>query len=190
MLAPRKTPCRLGAPGLLRGTVWLASCALFVSMSLPPSRALVGGVAGQRVSRAWNFAYGSNLDELTRRRRQLRPSQIQPAVAHGWELRFSLPGIPFLEPAFASLRPSRSNSISTHGVCLELGMEGWFRLLTSEGVLGAAEVNELRMRQASLEEVLDRAAKKDQDVRGYRLLPIEVQPSLATPYRALTHPER
>ncbi|CAE7202917.1 gliK [Symbiodinium natans] len=143
-------------------------------MSLPPSRALVGGVAGQRVSRAWNFAYGSNLDELTRRRRQLRPSQIQPAVAHGWELRFSLPGIPFLEPAFASLRPSRSNSISTHGVCLELGMEGWFRLLTSEGVLGAAEVNELRMRQASLEEVLDRAAKKDQDVRGYRLLPIEV----------------
>ena len=120
---------------------------------------------------AWNFAYGSNMDKFTRARRQLEPTQTLPAVADGWELWFSLPGLPFLEPAFATLRPS--SNISTHGVCLELDKESWFRLLASEGVLGAAEISDLRLRGASLEEVLEEAAKKGQDVRGYRLLPIE-----------------
>jgi len=57
---------------------------------------------------------------------------------------------------------------------LELDRESWFRLLTSEGVLGVNEVQELRFRRASLEEVLKHAAKTAQPTRGYRLLPIEV----------------
>lgn len=81
-------------------------------------------------ARAWNFAFGSNMDITTRRRRQLEVSDLQPAVAHGWELHFSLPGIPYIEPSFAALRPS---NVSTHGVCLELDRESWLRLLVSEG---------------------------------------------------------
>ena len=150
---------------------WLGALAVLLA-AFRPSRAMVAG--DKPLRHAWNFAFGSNMDKFTRMRRQQQPTQTLPAVADGWELWFSLAGVPFLEPSFATLRPSQN--ISTHGVCLELGRESWIRLLVSEGVLGAAEVNELRLRQVPLEEILDRAAKRGQAVRGYRLLPIEVQP--------------
>lgn len=91
--------------------------------------------------RAWNFAFGSNMDVSTRRRRQLAPSEIRPAVAEGWELHFSLPGIPYIEPSFAALRPG---NVSTHGVCLELDRESWLRLLVSEGGASSAKLTEIK----------------------------------------------
>eukprot|EP00438_Fugacium_kawagutii_P034160 Skav226368 [mRNA] locus=scaffold290:99093:100678:+ [translate_table: standard] len=97
----------------------MAAAVLTASPAMVPSAA-----------RAWNFAFGSNMDVSTRRRRQLEVIDLQPAVAHGWELHFSLPGIPYIEPSFAALRPS---NVSTHGVCLELDRESWLRLLVSEG---------------------------------------------------------
>ena len=151
---------------------WLSALAVLLAASYRPV-AMARVPTSKGASRALNFAFGSNMDESTRMRRQLQPTQILPAVANGWELFFSLPGVPFLEPAFATLRPA-DGSISTHGVCLDLDRESWFRLLASEGVLGAADIKELRTQGASLEEVLERAAKTGQDVvRGYRLLPIE-----------------
>lgn len=119
--------------------------------------------------RAWNFAFGSNMDVSTRRRRQLAPTEIRPAVAEGWELHFSLPGIPYIEPSFAALRPG--SNVSTHGVCLELDRESWLRLLVSEGVLGPDEANGLK--SEALQEILELAARP-RDGFGYRLLPIEV----------------
>ncbi|CAE7244661.1 aclK [Symbiodinium sp. CCMP2456] len=157
------------AVGKRRLLLWLGACAALLA-AFRPSCAMLAGDKPMR--RAWNFAFGSNMDKFTRMRRQLQPTQKLPAVADGWELWFSLAGVPFLEPSFATLRPSQN--ISTHGVCLELGRESWIRLLVSEGVFGAADINEFRMRQVPLEEILDRAAKRGQAVRGYRLLPIEV----------------
>lgn len=119
-------------------------------------------------SRAWNFAFGSNMDVSTRRRRQLEPTELQPAVAEGWEMHFSLPGIPYIEPSFAALRPS---NVSTHGVCLELDRQSWLRLLVSEGVLRPDEANGLK--SEALQEILELAARP-RDGFGYRLLPIEV----------------
>ena len=80
------------------------------------------------------------MDVSTRRRRQLAPSEIRPAVAEGWELHFSLPGIPYIEPSFAALR--RGSNVSTHGVCLELDRESWLRLLVSEGGFGLQSQSE------------------------------------------------
>ena len=119
-------------------------------------------------TRAWNFAFGSNMDVFTRRRRQLEPSRIAPGVAQGWELCFSLPGIPYIEPAFAALRPS--SNVSTHGVCLELDKESWLRLLVSEGVFRPDEME--RIQTNSLQEVLELAARPEATF-GYRLLPLE-----------------
>ncbi|CAK8988173.1 Gamma-glutamyl cyclotransferase aclK (GGCT aclK) (Aspirochlorine biosynthesis protein K) [Durusdinium trenchii] len=117
--------------------------------------------------RAWNFAFGSNMVPSTRQRRRLEPSRTVPAVVQGWELHFSLPGIPYIEPAFAALRPS---NVSTHGVCLELDKENWLRLLVSEGVFRPDEAN--AMKRASLQEVLELAAKPTATF-GYRLLPLQ-----------------
>eukprot|EP00931_Biecheleriopsis_adriatica_P064877 TRINITY_DN39555_c0_g1_i2.p1 TRINITY_DN39555_c0_g1~~TRINITY_DN39555_c0_g1_i2.p1 ORF type:complete len:256 (+),score=43.44 TRINITY_DN39555_c0_g1_i2:242-1009(+) len=109
------------------------------------------------------------MDEGTRQRRGLQPSRLVPAVAPGWELTFSLPGIPYLEPAFAALRPA---PVCCHGVCLELDAESWLRLLQTEGVLDVMKVQELRSRKASLEEVLDLAAQPRP--YGYRLAEMTV----------------
>lgn len=122
--------------------------------------------------RAWNFAFGSNMVPSTRQRRRLEPSRTVPAVVQGWELHFSLPGIPYIEPAFAALRPS---NVSTHGVCLELDKENWLRLLVSEGVFRPDEAN--AMKRASLQEVLELAAKPTATF-GYRLLPLQAMLAL------------
>ena len=119
------------------------------------------------VPRAWNFAFGSNMDVFTRRRRQLEPKRIVPATVYDWELRFSLPGLPYIEPAFAALCPM--DGVSSHGVCLELDQKSWLRLLVSEGVLRPDEVQKLQ--DTPLAEILELA--KRPATFGYRLLPIE-----------------
>ena len=69
--------CRLGL---------LVCLVASLSVYAPSETAMVGAKF------AWNFAFGSNMDVSTRRRRQLEVMDTQAAVAKGWELHFSLPG--------------------------------------------------------------------------------------------------
>ena len=124
-MVARATRVKRRNGGLCQSAVFFPlSLLLSLTIYASPSAMIAPG-------KAWNFAFGSNMDISTRNRRQLEVSQIQPAVADGWELHFSLPGIPYIEPGFAALRPS---NVSTHGLCLELDRESWLRLLVSEGV--------------------------------------------------------
>jgi len=127
---------------------------------------------------AWNLAFGANMDEGTRARRGLRPRAMIPACAPGWELVFSLAGVPFLEPAFAAVRPALPGSgVSVHGVCLQLDREGWLRLLQSEGALDGATALRLQSRKASLQDILAEAqARRPSERRGYRLQEVSVEP--------------
>lgn len=63
----------------------------------------------------WYFAYGANMhrDVLVRRRR-LRPLRSEAGTLHGYELRFDEPGLPLLEPCFASIRACSGELV--HGV--------------------------------------------------------------------------
>lgn len=126
---------------------------------------------------AWNFAYGSNLNEGVRSRRQLSPCSLVPAQVHGWELTFDLRAVPYLEPAFATLRqaPLASN-ISVHGLCLELDRDGWLRLLQSEGVLNSFQIAELKLRNAELEDILQLASVTPASGKqGYCLAQVHVE---------------
>lgn len=123
------------------------------------------------------------MDEGTRERRGLNPKAIVPARLQGWELTFSLGGVPYLEPAFAAVRPAPAEGIEVHGVCLQLDREGWLRLLQSEGVLGPSAVAALRLRAAPLPQVLAEAETRQRGLGGYRLERVEVQA-----YSAADHP--
>mmetsp|Transcript_122460 Transcript_122460/g.381233 ORF Transcript_122460/g.381233 Transcript_122460/m.381233 type:complete len:410 (+) Transcript_122460:68-1297(+) len=137
-------------------------------------------------STAWNFAYGSNLDRGTRERRGLGPRAIVPTCVKGWELAFSLAGVPYVEPAFAAVRPAPARDVEVHGVCLELDREGWLRLLESEGVLGPSSSMMARLRGDSLADILAKAQARrvgPGGAAGYRLERVEVRP-----YPAAEHP--
>jgi len=129
---------------------------------------------------AWNFAFGANMDRGTRERRGLDPAAIAPACLVGWELAFSLPGVPFAEPAFAAVRPAPTGDLQVHGVCLELDREGWLRLLQSEGVLGPSAAMAMRLRGTELPDILAEAGRARRrgpgGPAGYRLERVEVQP--------------
>ncbi|CAE8655845.1 unnamed protein product [Polarella glacialis] len=149
---------------------------------MPP---LAAPLSWPPTSSALNFAFGANLDEGTRSRRGLAPSRLLPAKVPGWELTFSLRGVPYLEPGFAALRRTEAptggaSEVCSHGLCLDLDSEGWLRLLQTEGVFSLQEAGDLRSRRASLEEVLERAQelrKPPGEARpsGYRLAPVEAE---------------
>lgn len=104
-----------------------------------------------------------------------------PAYVPGWELTFSLAGVPFLEPAFAAVRPALPGSgASVHGVCLQLDRKGWLRLLQTEGVLDGAAAVRLQSQQACLQDILAEAqARRPSKGRGYRLQEVHVEPYTA-----------
>lgn len=157
-------------------SVWIP---LLMSLWHSCFQLVVASAAGASASRtAWNFAFGSNLDQGTRDRRGLQPIQLVPARARGWELTFSLQGAPYIEPAFAALRPAPpSSGVVSHGLCLELDKEGWLRLLQTESVLDAGEASQLRLQDATLEDVFRVAEQSSRDRKGgYRLEALEVEP--------------
>ncbi|CAJ1328048.1 unnamed protein product [Effrenium voratum] len=151
------------APLRLRRETALAALGLLVALA-------GGGVTLVPGEVAWNFAFGSNMDAGTRARRRLDVKGYAPARARGWEVCFSLQGVPYLEPAFAALRRAERPGVEAHGVCLQLGREDWLKLLASEGVRLSADLAE-----APLEAVLKAAAAKPPGGFGYRLLPVEVE---------------
>lgn len=54
----------------------------------------------------WYFAYGSNMcDEVFRVRRMVTAAESVPARLPGYRLAFTLPALPFREPAMASVEP-------------------------------------------------------------------------------------
>lgn len=53
----------------------------------------------------WYFGYGSNLDSSTfLGRRQIKPLAQRTLVVPGWRLNFEIPGLPYAEPGFGSIR--------------------------------------------------------------------------------------
>lgn len=80
----------------------------------------------------WSFAFGSNLHpEVRERRCGLHPSLMVPAQLPGWRLVFDLPGVPWVEPAMASIVPAPGHAV--HGLLLRLRPEQLVALDRSEG---------------------------------------------------------
>ena len=149
MLTPARCPARAPARASFRASrrharrarrAWTttAEAASPAASSAPePIRAPPG-------SRVY-FAYGSNVNTKTMKgTRGITPSAAYPAVLPGYELVFNVPGLPFIEPAFASVRrvvtgktddaPSRFARFATetHGVAYVVTDEQWRTILRTE----------------------------------------------------------
>jgi len=78
------------------------------------------------------FAYGSNVGSKTfSSRRNMRPIRVQNGKIRDYRLTFNVAGLPFFEPAFASV--TRSEGEETHGVCYSITKEEFRYLLQTEG---------------------------------------------------------
>ena len=111
------------------------------------------------------FAYGSNVNTKTMKgTRGITPSAAYPAVLPGYELVFNVPGLPFIEPAFASVRrvvtgktddaPSRFARFATetHGVAYVVTDEQWRTILRTETSYVREDVTLERFFPATAEE--------------------------------------
>ena len=78
------------------------------------------------------FAYGSNVGSKTfSTRRNIQPKRVQNGKILDYQLSFNVPGVPFLEPAFASV--TRQKGEETHGVCYTITKDEFRYLLQTEG---------------------------------------------------------
>ncbi len=78
------------------------------------------------------FAFGANMNtRVLRERRGVTPFSSEAAVLSGFRLVFDQPGIPFVEPAFASVLPSTASVV--HGVLYRLDPQGFVKLDRVEG---------------------------------------------------------
>lgn len=79
------------------------------------------------------FAYGSNMSSkvFVHGFRALKPSSAERAVLYGYRLAFSEPGIPFFEPAYASIE--KDDAAACEGVLYRITHEEMDRLDISEG---------------------------------------------------------
>ena len=86
------------------------------------------------------FAFGSNMaSSVMVGRRGMRPLEPPSAgLVRGHKLGFTLPGVPLVEPAFASLERSSDANAACHGVLYTLSLGDWARLCASEGVPSGA----------------------------------------------------
>ncbi|KAA8895462.1 hypothetical protein FN846DRAFT_969630 [Sphaerosporella brunnea] len=89
----------------------------------------------------WYFAYGSNLSSSTLTdSRGITPLTSARVSLPGWTLAFTIPGLPYREPVFASItpRPNSDNKTNTcipdvTGVAYLLTAAQYTRLVASEG---------------------------------------------------------
>ena len=169
MLTPARCPARAPARASFRASrrharrarrAWTttAEAASPAASSAPePIRAPPG-------SRVY-FAYGSNVNTKTMKgTRGITPSAAYPAVLPGYELVFNVPGLPFIEPAFASVRrvvtgktddaPSRFARFATetHGVAYVVTDEQWRTILRTETSYVREDVTLERFFPATAEE--------------------------------------
>ena len=89
------------------------------------------------------FAYGSNMALSTMTNlREIEPISYTPAILPNHELIFNVPGLPFVEPSFASVEPTQlmRNDINAtdvclvHGVLYELTEKDFVTICRTEGV--------------------------------------------------------
>ena len=111
------------------------------------------------------FAFGSNMaSSVIEGRRRLTPlAPQQPALVRGYELAFTLPGFPPLEPAFASIEAAAGEEC--HGVLYMLSPADWLRLCASEGVPFAYRVVTLQL------ELYDGRTQEAYSLEAVRKLP-------------------
>jgi hypothetical protein len=85
------------------------------------------------------FAYGSNVGSKTfSSRRNMRPIRVQNGKIRDYRLTFNVAGLPFFEPAFASV--TRNEGEETHGVCYSITKEEFRYLLQTEGSYDVVDV--------------------------------------------------
>eukprot|EP00873_Tetraselmis_striata_P022471 jgi/Tetstr1/442735/TSEL_030824.t1 len=83
--------------------------------------------------RYYYFAYGSNLNsEVLEGRRGIKPMDMRPGLVQDYRLAFNMPGMPGVEPSFASVEPAQGCEV--HGAVFTLDWQGWLRVCQSEGV--------------------------------------------------------
>lgn len=82
-------------------------------------------------SAVWYFAFGANMNLRVLNARQVRPLSREAARLEGYRLVFGEPGIPLLEPAFASIEPAPGDVV--HGVLLNLARDDFARIDSTEG---------------------------------------------------------
>lgn len=102
----------------------------------------------------WYFAYGSNMnEEILQGKRRVFPAEAVPAKLPGYRLVFDLPGLPYREPAFASVQPQddadpanghahlqngsgNAHPEAVHGVAYRLTPSVWGYICVTEGAAG------------------------------------------------------
>jgi hypothetical protein len=78
------------------------------------------------------FAYGSNMNQgVFVGRRGISPKFIAPAKITGWQLAMEHPGVPFVEPVFATIKEQKDAEV--HGVLYKVTEPDFKRLCYSEG---------------------------------------------------------
>ena len=87
----------------------------------------------------WYFAYGSNLsaEKFTHRRGIIPLASLKVRIP-GWQLSMSIPGLPYREPAFASLEPICTTAIGEKGLEVEgvaylITRAQYVKIIASEG---------------------------------------------------------
>ncbi|ORY42235.1 hypothetical protein BCR33DRAFT_718430 [Rhizoclosmatium globosum] len=86
----------------------------------------------------WYFAYGSNMNKITMERRNFKPQQSHPARLSGYCLSMGLRGLPYIEPAFATVIKREDlnpppNVPDVHGVVHLITKAEFRRIVLSEG---------------------------------------------------------
>ena len=128
------------------------------------------------------FAYGSNVGSKTfSTRRNIQPKRVQNGKILDYQLSFNVPGVPFLEPAFASVTSQKGEV--THGVCYTITKDEFQYLLQTEGSYDVVDVDVVVYGDKDIEGVLmkaktlthrDVAARRDlQPSKRYRDLIVE-----------------
>lgn len=87
----------------------------------------------------WYFAYGSNLSvEKFTNSRGIVPLASVVACIPGWKLSMSIPGLPYREPAFASIEPINATTTTekkrfVEGVAYLVTRAQYAKIIASEG---------------------------------------------------------
>lgn len=95
---------------------------------------------GKHAKGIWYFAYGSNMRSSVMKGRGITPLKMQAVIVPDYRLCFDIFGIPYAEPAFASIAHLLENEVSgdkpippVHGVAYLLTADDYRRLVVTEG---------------------------------------------------------
>ena len=108
--------------------------------------------AAADADKIWYFAYGSNMRSSVMQHRGIKTLAKRNVMVPSHRLSFDVFGVPYSEPAMASINASSgrhgspdpvSNGLPVHGVALLVSHADYVRLLVSEGAGTAYEETEL-----------------------------------------------